>query len=104
MVVSGFFLAFSIILSASAAHVPRIIVSIASAVCTHLATRIQQPVFNLAVTPITTQTLAAAMTPPPLSLDPHAGSTPLANQVAGHQNVLSDASGSLVIKVRLVSA
>jgi 1D-myo-inositol-tetrakisphosphate 5-kinase/inositol-polyphosphate multikinase len=28
-------------------------------------------------------------------------STPLANQVAGHQNVMSDESGSLVIKVTL---
>jgi len=30
------------------------------------------------------------------------GNTPLANQVAGHQNVLSDSSGSLVIKVYLM--
>ena len=30
------------------------------------------------------------------------GSTPLANQVAGHQNVRADASGSLVIKVGLL--
>lgn len=46
---------------------------------------------------------APAMAPTPLSLDPHAGSTPLANQVAGHQNVMSDASGSLVIKVSAVA-
>ncbi len=40
--------------------------------------------------------IVEAMTPM-LNLLPD--STPLANQVAGHQNVLSDASGSLVIKV-----
>jgi hypothetical protein len=39
---------------------------------------------------------------PPLTL---AGtSTPLAHQVAGHQNVRADASGSLVIKVCLFLA
>ncbi|ORY28800.1 hypothetical protein BCR39DRAFT_186916 [Naematelia encephala] len=37
--------------------------------------------------------------PHPLSLQPE--TVPLANQVAGHQNVMSDASGSLVIKLAL---
>jgi hypothetical protein len=51
---------------------------------------------------------SAPLCPNSLEMATHANllgsSTPLANQVAGHQNVLADASGSLVIKVHFPPA
>lgn len=58
----------------------------------------QDPIISKMTTPMSS---LDSSTPhsliPPLTLA--GASTPLANQVAGHQNVRADASGSLVIKV-----